>query len=149
MKTLTGVLALMLALIFGASSVVVAKEPIGGPGGTERMRPSGPAAPGIEMKQPATGEKTVDKASPQLMKVKVLKVNESAKTFTVMVKGEEKTLNVPDLRSLPKPGDIIEITVSNAGGGGTARLVCVTVQYGTKKWCCYFFNGAPSGCGYL
>jgi hypothetical protein len=104
---------------------------------------------GMEMKQPPSGEKTMDKASPQLMKVNVLEVNEKAKTFTVMVKGKPKTLNVPDLKSLPKAGDIIEITVSEAGGDGTARLVCVTVQYGTKTWCCHFFNGAPSGCGYL
>lgn len=44
MKTFTGVIALMLALMFGASSVVVAKEPIGGPGapGAERMLPMPP-----------------------------------------------------------------------------------------------------------
>lgn len=104
---------------------------------------------GVEMKQPATGELKMDKASPELMKGKVLKVNKSAKTLTVMVKGKEHTLLAPDLEMLPKAGDIVEITASDAGGGGTARLVCVTVQYGTKNWCCYFFNGAPSGCGYL
>lgn len=137
-KLLTVVLG--VAVLSAFSGLSVAQEKKAG----ERSLPTG-----IEMKQPATGEKTVDKASPQLMKVKVLNVNESAKTFTVMVKGKEKTLNAPDLKSLPKAGDIIEITVSDAEGGGTARLVCVTVQYGTKKWCCYFFNGAPSGCGYL
>lgn len=112
--------------------------------GEQKSQPTG-----IEMQQSAPGEKRMDKASPQLMKVKVVESNEKAKTFTVMVDGVPKTLKAPDLKSLPKAGDVIEITVSNAGGGGTARLVCVTVQYGTKKWCCYFFNGAPSGCGYL
>ena len=105
---------------------------------------------GVEMKQPAREEKKLlDKASPQLMKVKVVKVNERAKTFTVTVAGKEMTLNNPDLKSLPKVGDVVDITVSGPVGGGTARLVCISVQYGTKNWCCYFFNGAPSGCGYL
>ena len=81
--------------------------------------PCPPGGGAARMSQPATGEKKMDKASPQLMKVKVLKVNESAKTFTVMVKGKEKTLNAPDLKSLPKAGDIIEIAVSDAGGGCT------------------------------
>lgn len=48
MKTLAGVLALVLALMFGASSVVVAAEPIGGPG-------SGKVGP------PSTERKAVEK----------------------------------------------------------------------------------------
>lgn len=106
MKTLTGVIALVLALMFGTSNGVIAAE--------QKSQPTG-----VEKKQPATGEKKMDKASPQLMKVKVLEVNEKAKTFKVMVKGKEKTLNAPDLKSLPKAGDIIEIAVSDAGGGCT------------------------------
>ncbi len=136
-KLLPLTLALVALAAFSGLSVAQQKT-------EEKRQPTGG-----EMKQPATGEKKMDKASPQLMKVKVLKVNKSAKTFTVMVKGKENTLTAPDLEWLPKAGDIIEITVSDAGGGGTARLVCITVQYGTKKWCCHFFNGAPSGCGYL
>ena len=136
-KLLTLTLALVALAAFSGLGVAQQKT-------EEKHQPTG-----VEMKQPATGEKKMDKASPQLIKVKVLKVNESAKTFTVMVKGKEKTLNAPDLKSLPKAGDIIEITVSDAGGGGTARLVCVSVQYGTKTWCCSFSNGAPDACGYL
>ena len=106
-KLLTLALALVALAAFSGLGVAQQKT-------EEKRQPTG-----VEMKQPATGEEKIDKASPQLMKVKVLKVNESAMTFTVMVKGIEKTLNAPDLKSLPKAGDIIEIAVSDAGGGCT------------------------------
>ena len=101
--------ALALVTLAALSSVGVAQQKA-----EEKSQPTG-----VERKQPAPRERRMDKASPQLMKVKVLEVNEKAKTFTVMVKGKPKTLNAPDLKSLPKAGDMIEIAVSDAGGGCT------------------------------
>ena len=108
MKTLL-TLAFVLVILAVFSSRGIAQQKT-----QERGQPTG-----VEMKQPATGEKKMDKASPALARIKVLKVNESAKTFTVMVEGREKTLTAPDLKSLPKAGDTIQIAVSDAGGGCT------------------------------
>ena len=74
------------------------------------------------MKQPATGEKkAVDKASPKLMTGKVLQVNAQAKTFTVITAidegGKQFTFNAGKV-TLPKRGDIIDITYTEPPGGG-------------------------------
>ncbi len=61
------------------------------------------------MGQPASGEKKLDKASPQLMQVKVLEVNEKAKTFSTMLNGKVVSFQIPNLKSLPKRGDTIDI----------------------------------------
>lgn len=48
---------------------------------------------------------------------KVTQVNEKAKTFTVMAKGKEVPVNAAKLKSLPKVGEIIDITYTETGGG--------------------------------
>ena len=52
-----------------------------------------------EEKKGATGQEA-QKALPQLMKVKVLEVNDSAKTFTGILNGKTVTFHLPDLKSL-------------------------------------------------
>ena len=134
MKTLTGVLALMLALMFGASSVVIAAE-------AERK-----ATPGVEMKQPATGEKkTVAKASPKLVTGeitgKVTGVDPTAKTFTVMAQGRAITFSAARLSKLPTVGKNIDVAfawnpdelpmaTSTTESGSTAGR-----KYGGNKHC--------------
>jgi hypothetical protein len=116
MKTLTGVIALVLALLFGASNGVIAAE--------QKNQPTS-----VEKKQPATGEKkTVDKALPILTKVKVLEVNDSAKTITVMVKGKAFTFDAKKLKSLPKPGELIGMWGDPTGDPTGQRLVCAVVE---------------------
>ena len=78
---------------------------------------------GVEMKQPATGEKRIDKASPILTKVTILEVNESAKTITFMAKGKRFTVDAKNLKSFPKPGEIISMRGDPTGRPGQ-RLVC-------------------------
>jgi hypothetical protein len=103
MKTLTGVIALVLALLFAASNGVVAAE--------QKSPPTG-----VEKKQPASGEKRVklDRFQPL---GKVTQVNEKAKTFTVMAKGKAVTFNAAKLKVLPKVGEIIDITYTETPGG--------------------------------
>jgi len=115
MNTLAGVLALMLALMFGTSNGVIAAE--------QKSQPTG-----VEKKQPATGEKRIDKASPILTKVKVLEVNDSAKTVTVMVKGKAFTFDAKKLKSLPKPGEFIGMWGDPTGDPTGQRLVCAVVE---------------------
>lgn len=74
----------------------------------------------VETNQPATREKKLDKATPQLTQVKVMEVNESAKTITVMAKDTTFTFDAEDLKSLPKPGEIIAIW----GDPPSQRMVC-------------------------
>ena len=71
-----------------------------------------------ERGQPAGAEKkSVDKASPKLMTGKVTQVNEKAKTFTVMAKGKEVVFNAARVKSLPKVGEVIDVTYTEGGGG--------------------------------
>ena len=106
MKTLTGAIALILALLFGASHVAVAAE--------QKSQPTGG-----ETKQPATGERGVklDKPVLQRMTGKVIRDNQSGKTFTVMAKGKEGTFSAANLKVLPKVGAIIDITYTENPGG--------------------------------
>ena len=67
---------------------------------------------------PGVGRKTVDKASPKLMTGKVTHVDAGAKTFTVTAKGQQVTFNAAGVKSLPKVGEIIDITYTDGGGGG-------------------------------
>jgi len=102
MKTLTGVIALVLALMFGTSNGVIAAE--------QKSQPTG-----VEKKQPATGEKkAVDKASPKLitgkLTGKVTGADPRAKTFTVMVQGRAITFSAAMLSKLPTVGEIVDIT---------------------------------------
>jgi len=86
---------------------------------------------GLGVAQRKTEEKTGERYGKidwdyQLMKVKVLEVNESAKTFTVHVaaelqpeKSKQKTWLPNNFKSLPKGGDIIDMwgDPSNLGTG--------------------------------
>lgn len=101
MKTLTGVIALVLALMLGTSNGVIAAD--------QKSRPTG-----VEKKQPATGEKTVDKASPELvtgeLTGKVTGVDPTAKTFTAMTQGRAITFSAARLSTLPTVGELIDIS---------------------------------------
>ena len=122
MKTLIGVLALMLALMFGASNVVVAAEK-DEPPSTERLKKLE-----TDMKKPV--EKKVDKASPKLITGKVTQADETTKTVTILgTDGERVTLNFSDpkvgackvgrkpssseLKRFPKVGDNVVARVSD------------------------------------
>ena len=67
---------------------------------------------------PGVERKTVDKASPQLMTGKVTRVDDAAKTFTVTAKGKSVTFGAAKVRSLPKIGEIVDITYTDTGGTG-------------------------------
>ncbi len=75
--------------------------------------------PNAMTKQPATSEgKTVDAASPKLMLTgKVTQVDPATKTFTVMAKGKLVTFHGANLKSLPKPGDVLDITYTENPNG--------------------------------
>lgn len=79
---------------------------------------------GGEMKPPTPEKKKMDKASPQLMQAKVLEVNESTKTVTVMANGKTFTLDAKNLKSLPKPGEIVSMWGDPTGPPTNQRLVC-------------------------
>jgi Cu/Ag efflux protein CusF len=70
-------------------------------------------------KQPATSEvKSLDKASPKLvMTGKVTQVDPATKTFTVMAKGKPVTFHGGNLKSLPKVGDVVDITYTENPSG--------------------------------
>lgn len=82
---------------------------------------AGPAAaqPKVEDKgRPVGGErKSVDKASPKLMTGKVTQVDDKAKTFTLMSKGKVVTFGAAKLTSLPKVGQVVDITYTQTPGG--------------------------------
>ncbi len=107
------ILALAIAFLAAFTGLAAAQQK-----GEQKNQPTS-----VEKKQPATGKKTVDKASPKLMtgKVagKVTGVDPTAKTFTAMIQDKAVTYNVKNLKSLPKVGDIIYIAVGDAGGGCT------------------------------
>ena len=77
-----------------------------------------------EKAQPTAVErKAVDKASPQLMTGKVTRVDGAGKTFTVTAKGKQVTFNAARVKSLPKVGEIIDITYTETGGGGPLEAI--------------------------
>jgi hypothetical protein len=109
MKTL---LALALALVF---AVVFADRGIA----QQKVEDKGPS--GAKTNQPAPSEaKSLDKASPKLMMTgKVTQVDAATKTFTVIAKGKPVTFHGGNLKSLPKPGEVIDITYTeNPNGPG-------------------------------
>lgn len=97
MKTLTGIIALMLALLFGASNLVVAAE--------KTVAPAAPAA------------KKIEAMTLKQMIAKVTQVNPTGNTFTVMSKGKAFTFGSKSLKVLPKVGEIIDITYTQNPGG--------------------------------
>lgn len=99
MKTLTGVIALMLALLFGDSNIVVAAE--------KAASPVAPAA-----------EKRIDKVSPTLMMTgKVTQVDGNKKTFTIMAKGKQHTFVANNFKTMPKVGENVDVTYTGTSGG--------------------------------
>ncbi len=52
-----------------------------------------------------------------LVAAKVTQVNVQTKTFTVVAKGKRYTFNAARLKSLPKLGDIVDITYTGTGDG--------------------------------
>ena len=92
MKTLTGVIALMLALLVGVSNVAVAAE-----------KTTTPAAKTDHLYLKMTG--------------KVTQVNEKANTFTVIAKGKPFTFGSKLLKVRPMVGAIIDITYTENPGG--------------------------------
>jgi len=98
-------LALAIALLTAFAGLSAAQQK-----GEQKSQPTG-----IEMKQPAIGEKkTVDKASPELvtgeLTGKVTGVDPMAKFFTVMVQGRAITFSAARLSKLPTVGETIDIT---------------------------------------
>ncbi len=94
MKALTGVIPLMLALLFGASNVAVAAE-----------KAAAPAA-----------EKRTDKASPELtMTGKVTKVG--GNSFTIVAKGKQHTFVANNFKTPPTIGEIVDVTYTGTPGG--------------------------------
>jgi len=65
-------------------------------------------------------KKTIDKATPNLMKAcKVTKVDAAARTFTVVQAGSrrEVTFSGARLPSLPTVGQIVDVSYHHTGGG--------------------------------
>lgn len=98
LKRLTGAIALMLALLFGASNVVVAAET-------------------VHLYLKMTG--------------KVIRDNQSGKTFTVMAEGKEVTFSAAKLKALPKVGEIIDITYTATPGGPMEATTINTTKSNT------------------
>ncbi len=71
---------------------------------------------GLAAAQQAGEKKTVDKASPKLITGKVMSVDLKAKAFTIVSKGKEITFRASKLKTLPKTGDVIDITYTDTGG---------------------------------
>jgi hypothetical protein len=103
-------LPLALALVF---AIVFADRGIAQQGVEDKGQPGG------KTKQPATSEvKSLDKASPKLMTTgKVTQVDPATKTFTVMAKGKPVTFHGGNLKSLPKAGDVVDITYTENPSG--------------------------------
>ena len=99
---LTSVLALAVLAAFTGPGTA---QPQGG----EKRRPTG-----TEERPPATGAKTVDKASPKLMTGKVIRVDPTAKTFTAMIDGKAVTFAAPKLKSLPTVGATVDLRENTA-----------------------------------
>ena len=69
--------------------------------------------------------RSVDKASPSLMTTgRVTQVDGSAKTFTVTAKGKQHTFVVNNFKSLPEPGDVVDVSYTGTTGG-TLRATTV------------------------
>ena len=82
MKTFTSVIALMLALLFGATNGVIAAE--------KAATPAAPAAETVHLYLKMTG--------------RVTQVNEKANTFTVIAKGKPFTFGSKLLKVRPMVG---------------------------------------------
>lgn len=94
---MTGVLAAMLALLFGTLGNAIGAEKTATPG-----------SPAVE--------KRIDKASPELMMTgKVVKAG--GNSFTIEAKGKQHTFVANNFKTLPKVGAIVDVTYSATPGG--------------------------------
>lgn len=83
------------------------------------------AADKADAAAPAAVERSVDKSSPILMMTgRVTQVDANAKTFTITANGRQKTFVVNNFKSLPRPGEVVDVTYA-AGAGGTLRATTV------------------------
>ena len=121
MKTLTGVITVVLALMFGTSNGVIAAE--------QKSQPTG-----VEKKQPATGEKEAVKGKAAIYKHeitgKVTGVDPTAKTFTIMIQGKAITFSAANLSKLPTVGKMIDITYT--WNPGEPPMATSTTESGSK-----------------
>lgn len=104
-----------------AVALVILGLTVGAPSATAQQKAGdkGPAAASATGQAPAA-ERTIDKASPILMKnLKVVKSDPATKRFVVVLDGKELKLTAPDHASLPKAGASVRIAVSDSGGGCT------------------------------
>ena len=58
------------------------------------------------------------KPTEEQMTGKVMEVNSQARTFTVMAKGKTVVFSSANLSTLPKVGQVVDITYTRAPGGG-------------------------------
>ena len=100
MKTLTGVIALMLALLFGASDPAIAADKA------------------VAGKSNLTGSDSgVSELKDSVSTGKVTHVDVSKKTFTIVAKGKQKTFLANNFKTLPKVGEIVDVTYTGIAGG--------------------------------
>jgi len=113
-SVLTATLALVALAAFSDPAFAQQKE-------TPKSPPTG-----VATTQPATGEKRIDKPSPQLMTGKVIKVDAKAKSFTVSSKGKQFTFSAAELKGpLPEVGKIIDITYHQTTPGGPLKSIAL------------------------
>lgn len=94
MKTLMGVIAFLLVLMFGATNVAAA----------EKSKFAGSDSGLSELKDSATTGK-------------VTHVDVNKKTFTIMAKGKQKTFFANNFKTLPKVGEMVDVTYTGTPGG--------------------------------
>ena len=125
MKTLMGVIALMLALLFGATNGVLAAEQKSQPTSGERKG------------QPGQGP--LYPSSPKLLTGMVTEVNQTARTFTARLiddqgkeLGKSASFSTAKLKVLPEVGKIIGITYNENPG---VPLEATTIKLRIPKPC--------------
>jgi hypothetical protein len=98
-KTRIGLIALMPAVLFSVYDGAFAAE-----------KATSPPAPGME--------KHADKAAPSLMMTgRVTQVDGNTKTFTIVAKGKQHSFVANSFKTLPKVGEVIEVTYTGTTGG--------------------------------
>ncbi len=109
MKTLTGVITLMLVLLFGASNGAAAAE-----------KAAAPAAK-------TTDHLDLNNSNSYLKKItgKVTQVDTypTKKTFTIVAKGQPYTFSAAGLKALPKVGEVVDVEYTGTGGLLAAKSI--------------------------
>ncbi len=102
-------MTLALVALAGFADLGVAQQK-----GKEKSQPAG-----VETKQPATGEKTIDKASPKLITGEIRQINEKERTFTLVSKGKEYSFTFQKIEGPLKVGAVVDVTYTGTLGGST------------------------------